>query len=232
MKKISILAMGVGSALLTSCGTTGLNALGTLGQVMNGQQTATTGTNNGQQGGNILTDILGAATNGQTIGNVLGSVLGTTKMTAQQLVGTWTYAQPGVAFTSDNLLAQAGGEVAAQTIKQKVEPMYQKVGIKSSNTKIQFNRDGTYVALIAGKQLSGNFSFDEKSQKLVLSSLLLNLTCYPKRNSDGIALLFESSKLLTLLQTMSALSGNTSLQTIGDISKNYDGVRIGFDMKK
>ena len=73
MKKISILAMGVGSALLTSCGTTGLNALGTLGQVMNGQQTATTGTNNGQQGGNILTDILGAATNGQTIGNVLGS---------------------------------------------------------------------------------------------------------------------------------------------------------------
>jgi hypothetical protein len=30
---------------------------------------------------------------------------------------------------------------------------------------------------------------------------------------------------------MSALSGNTSLQTIGDLAGNYDGVRIGFDMK-
>lgn len=31
---------------------------------------------------------------------------------------------------------------------------------------------------------------------------------------------------------MSALSGNANLQTIGDLSKKYDGVRVGFDMKK
>jgi hypothetical protein len=30
---------------------------------------------------------------------------------------------------------------------------------------------------------------------------------------------------------MSALSGNANLETIGELSKNYDGVRLGFDMK-
>lgn len=31
---------------------------------------------------------------------------------------------------------------------------------------------------------------------------------------------------------MASLSGNTTVSTIGDLSKNYDGVRIGFDLKK
>lgn len=221
MKKFMILALAAATMMLTGCGS--------LGQVLT--QPGTTTTNGTTTTGNILGDILDAAANGQTIGNVLGSVLGTTVMTKQQLIGTWTYSQPGVAFTSDNLLAQAGGEVAASTIKQKVLPIYQKVGIKSSNTQVQFKQDGTYVAVIAGKQLSGNYTFDEKTQKITMSSLLLNMNCYAKRNSDGIALLFEGSKLLTLLQTMSALSGNTSVQTIGDLSKNYDGLRLGFDFK-
>ena len=233
MKKIALFSLAAaGTMMLASCGSAA--ALGALGQVVAasaGQQTGTTTGTTQSTTGSILGDILGAATNGQTIGNVLGSVLGTNTMTAQSLIGTWTYAQPGVAFTSENLLAQAGGEVAAATIKEKVLPIYQKVGIKSSNTQVQFKEDGTYVAVIAGKQLSGNYTFDTKTQQVVLSSLLLNLTCYAKKNSDGIALLFESTKLLTLLQTMSALSGNTSLQTIGDLSKNYDGLRLGFDFK-
>jgi len=233
MKKLFIFAIAAaGTMMLSSCGTAALGALGQVVASSTGQQTTgTTGTTQTSTTGNILGDILGAATNGQTIGNVLGSVLGTNTMTQQNLIGSWTYSQPGVAFTSDNLLAQAGGEVAATTIKQKVEPMFKKVGIKSSNTKMQFNEDGTFVASIAGKQLSGNYTFDAKTSQVVLSTLLLNLTCYAKRNSDGIALLFESTKLLTLLQTMSALSGNTSLQTIGDLAKSYDGLRLGFDFK-
>lgn len=232
MKKISIFAIAAaGTMMLCSCGSAGLAALGQVVAATAGQQTTgTTGTTQTSTG-SILGDILGAATNGQTIGNVLGSVLGTNTLTQQQLIGTWTYSQPGVAFTSDNLLAQAGGEVAATTIKQKVEPMYKKVGIKSSNTKMQFNQDGTFVALIAGKQINGNYTFNEQTSQVVLQTLLFNMNCYAKRNSDGIALLFESSKLLTLLQTMSAMSGNSTLGTIGDLSKNYDGLRLGFDFK-
>ncbi len=34
------------------------------------------------------------------------------------------------------------------------------------------------------------------------------------------------------MQMATALSGNTTLQTVGDLSKSYDGLRIGFDMKR
>ena len=43
---------------------------------------------------------------------------------------------------------------------------------------------------------------------------------------------FESKKLLNILQVAGAMSGNANLQTITDLSKNYDGVRLGFEMYK
>jgi len=45
-----------------------------------------------------------------------------------------------------------------------------------------------------------------------------------------LALTFESKNLLKVLQAAAALSGNSTLQTVGDLSKQYDGVRLGFEM--
>jgi len=209
MKKFFI-SMAVGALLVCGCG---MNGMGT-GMLSGGQNANTT------------------ANTGATIGNILQSVLGgNSKLTQQQLVGTWTYTRPGCAFTSEKLLAQAGGEVVASEIKTKLQPSYQKVGITSSNTQVTFNQDGTFSAKIAGKNWTGKYTFDAANSKVTMQGLLLNINCYAKRNSDGIGLLFESKKLLTLLQTMSALSGNQTLQDVGELSKNYDGVRLGFDMK-
>lgn len=206
MKK-TLISLAAATLILVSCGPNGLGSLGTLGTL-----------------GQIATD-------GQTVGNILQSVLGTNKITAQNLIGNWSYSGPGCAFTSEQLLAQAGGEVVAAEIKSKLQPTFNQLGISSSNTKISFKQDGTYTATIAGRQLSGNYTFDASTSKVNLKGLILNINCYAKKNSNGIALLFESSKLLTLLQTVSALSGNATLSTIGDLSKSYDGVRLGFDFK-
>lgn len=196
--------------------------------------TQTTGSNTSGSSaadGGVLGGILSSVGNAETMGNVLQSVLGLDKVTKENLIGTWTYYQPGCAFTSQNLLAQAGGEAVASTIRQKLSGYYGTVGIKSSNTKITFNQDGTFAATIAGKSWQGNYTFDASTYKITLSGLLLNVNCYAKRNSTGIGILFEGKKLLTLMQTMATLSGNQTAQTIGDLSKNYDGLRIGFDMK-
>jgi uncharacterized lipoprotein NlpE involved in copper resistance len=220
MKKIFI-SMTAAVMMLCGCGTSGnMNTLGNavLTDVLTGGQTAN-GTN--------------AATNtGAAVGNILQSVLGgNNKVTQQNLIGTWKYSQPGCAFTSDKLLAQAGGEVVASEIKGKLQPAYQKAGIKAANTTVTFNADGTFSAKIAGKSLSGNYTFDESTSKITMQGLLLNINCYAKKNTSGIGILFEGKKLLTLMQTLATLSGNQTAQTIGDLSKNYDGLRIGFDMK-
>ena len=58
------------------------------------------------------------------------------------------------------------------------------------------------------------------------------MNCYTKREMNGISILFEGKKLLSLLQTLAAFSGNQNLETVSEISKNYDGVRVGFDMNR
>ena len=175
--------------------------------------------------------MLSAISNGSVV-NAITSVIGMDKVSASGLIGTWSYMGPGCAFTSKNLLAKAGGEVAAGQIEEKLLPYYQQVGISSSNTYITFKEDGTFSSKIDGTPFSGRYTFDESSQKITMKGLLLSVNCYTKREISGISILFEANKLLTILQTMAALSGNKDMQAIGDLSKQYEGVRVGFDMKR
>ena len=93
--------------------------------------------------------------------------------------------------------------MVAAEIKSKVKPYYDKVGVSSSNTQVSFGEDGRFSAVIAGKQFSGTYTYDEKQSKISMKSLLFTVNCYPKRNANSI----------------------------GELAKQYVGVRIGFDMK-
>ena len=225
MKKIFLFAAAA-ALMMTGCGTnSSLNQMGSavLTDVLTGGQTGATTTTTTTNTGNA-------------VNTVLQSVLGITgtKVSKQNLIGTWKYSQPGCAFTSEKLLAQAGGEIVASNVKTKLQPTFQKVGINASNTQVTFNQDGTFSAKVAGKAWSGTYTYDEKTCKITMSGLLLNINCYAKLNVNGIGLLFEGKKLLTMMQTMSALAGgqNGTLNTIGDIASSYDGLRVGFDMTK
>lgn len=175
---------------------------------------------------------LGGIVNGTTVGNVLVSVLGIDKVSATTLVGTWDYYQPGCAFTSKDLLSKAGGEVAAAQIKQKLASQYKALGINTVNTQVTFSEKGEFTMQFAGKKFGGTYTYDEANDKISMKATFFTLNCYTKRHTKGISLLFEASKMLKIMQMATAMSGNTSLETVGELSKNYDGLRIGFDMKR
>lgn len=168
---------------------------------------------------------------GNVLGNIFSSVIGLDKLTQKSIIKTWKYNGPGVAFTSENLLAKAGGEIAANKIEESLSEHYNKLGMSASNTYIEFKEDGTFAAKIKGKSWNGTYTFSESDGQIQLHGLLLNLNGYLKKEANGISLLFESKKLLTLIQTMSALSGSQQASAISEIAKNYDGVRLGFDLK-
>ena len=192
--------------------------------------TMMTGTN-GQSG----TQQTGGINTGDAVSvleSILGNVLGLNKLTEADLYGTWKYSQPGCAFTSDNALAKAGGAVAAQRVKTQLKEYYDKVGIKSSNTQFTFKEDKTFTAKVDGKSFSGQYVFDPAEGKLTLQSLLLTVPCYVERSGNTIGIMVESQRLMQILQTIAQLSGDQSLQAIGEISKNFDGVRLGFEMTK
>ncbi|MBR5102692.1 MAG: DUF4923 family protein, partial [Muribaculaceae bacterium] len=144
----------------------------------------------------------------------------------------WHYSSPGCAFTSENLLAKAGGAAAAGNIKEKLAPTYQAIGINSNNTQFSFDENNNFSAKINGIPLSGTYTFDPSTSKITLQTMLLSISGNVTRTTNGIGLMFESKKLLTVLQTLGKVSGNSTLNTVGELSKNFDGVRLGFDLAK
>ncbi len=207
----------------TSTSSIGSAVSGILGNLLGGgssSSSSTSSSSSSSTAGNVITSILN---------NVIGS---STFKQADLCANTWKYSSPGCAFTSENLLAKAGGELVSSKIESQLSTYYQKVGFSSSNTYFKFNTDGSFESKIDGKSWKGTYTFDESTHAIKLKGLLLSISGYATKKTNGISLLFESKKLLTLLQTLASLSGNSTLTTIGSLSKNYDGVRIGFDMTK
>ena len=189
------------------------------------------GVNGGSQMGGTTTNNSGSSIGSNALGGLLDLVVGSVKLSQADIIGKWSYVEPACAFTSENLLAKAGGSVAAKTVNEKLLPVYNSLHISSGTTQLTFRENGQFTGKIGGFPMSGTFTFDA-ANGLVKMKSLTTFTAHLTRSTHGMNFTFESKKILTLLQTVSALSGNTSLSTIGDISKQFSGVRLGFAMKK
>lgn len=211
MKKMMMAA--VAALMLQSCGMTN------------------PGVNGGSQMGGTTTNNSESSIGSNALGGLLDLVVGSVKLSQADIIGKWSYVEPACAFTSENLLAKAGGSVAAKTVNEKLLPVYKSLHISSGNTQLTFNENGQFTGKIGGFPMSGTYTFDA-ANGLVKMKSLTTFTAHLTRSTQGMNFTFESKKILTLLQTVSALSGNTSLSTIGDISKQFSGVRLGFAMKK
>ena len=203
-------------------------------------------TNSGYSAGSVVAGVLGGLLGGGTttgssstgssiISGILNNVIGSATFSQADLCAhTWKYSKPGCAFTSENLLAKAGGEIAANKIEEDLSKYYSKFGFSNSNTYFTFKTDGTFAAKIDGKSWNDTYTFDEKTHAIQLKGLLLSASGFATRTANGISLLFEQKKLLTLVKTLSKLNltGSTTMSAVSSIVDNYDGVRIGFEMTK
>lgn len=204
---------------------------------------AATSTSTTSNAGSAVAGILGAVLGGNSnssssagssiINGILNNVIGSGTFSKQDLCAhTWKYSKPGCAFTSENLLAQAGGEIAANKVEEKLSEYYSKFGFSSSNTYFTFKTDGTFAAKIDGKSWQGNYTFDEKTHAIQMKGLILSMSGYATKTANGISLLFDQKKLLNLIKTIGSLKGNSTLSALGTIANNYDGMRVGFEMTK
>lgn len=201
--------------------------------------TAATTSNAGSAVAGILGAVLGGNSNSSSsagssiINGILNNVIGSGTFSKQDLCAhTWKYSKPGCAFTSENLLAQAGGEIAVNKVEEKLSEYYSKFGFSSSNTYFTFKTDGTFAAKIDGKSWQGNYTFDEKTHAIQMKGLILSMSGYATKTANGISLLFDQKKLLNLIKTIGSLKGNSTLSALGTIANNYDGMRVGFEMTK
>lgn len=230
--KLSVAAFAATALMLTSCGTTGSTLLQNMAAGMNTTQDATTTT--------TMTTTTSTSSDSSTglaslLGNILTSVLGgSSELTEADLVGTWKYQGADCVFESENFLLKAGGEVASTKIETKLNETLAKVGIASGTCSFTFNEDKTYTATFGSRALTGTYSLDTENKKLTMTYLsgLGTITPNIVQSGSHISLLYDADKLLTMLQAMAALSGNTNLQTLSSLVSSYDGLMVGMELAK
>lgn len=175
----------------------------------------------------------GTASSG--LGNLLGALLGnSSEVKKADLIGTWNYEAPDCRFESENLLKQAGGEIAAKQVEAKLSEAFSKVGIVKGTCKLEFTENGTCKVIMGGHTINATYVFDEATRQLTLSTAfgLANMTGTVYKSGKKISVLFDGQKLLTLISWAGSLSSSTTVKSVSSILGSYDGMLVGLELVK
>ena len=183
-----------------------------------------------------LKDLLKKATGSSIVQDVVESVTGVSLQA--DIKGTWDYSGVAVKLVSEDLLKNAAAGVAAGQIEDKLDGYVQKVGIKPGAFGFIFSEDNTFTTTFKGKNIPGTYTLDEQTKTLTLTygktSFMKGFTMTASVNitSSQLDLMFNADKLLDFIGKVSTSSGNSTLAAISAIAQQYDGMKLGFELKK
>lgn len=189
-----------------------------------------------------LSSLLKSATSSSTLSSIIDGVISTDDISVADLEGTWSYTGPAVSFASEDLLEKAGGSVVTSQIEEELEPYYEKAGL--TGMTFVFDSEGNVtVTLKSGKTISGTVTEGDTSGTMVFNfasslskissklSSVGNLTAYVTKGTS-LSIMFDASKLQTVVSTLSSLTSNSTLSTLSSLLSSYDGVYAGFKFSK
>lgn len=184
-----------------------------------------------QAGAQTLGDVLGALSN-DNVASSLTSVFSSNKQaTAEKLIGTWSYTEPAIVFTSNNLLAKAASKIAANKVESKIQEQLSKYGIAPGTFSMTFNEDGTFTETLKGKTTQGTWTIQDS--KLVLSIVGVKaLSITTQIDGKDLQFVTDATKLLNLFKTLGAKSSNSSIKTAASLMKSVNGMQAGITLRK
>ena len=184
-----------------------------------------------QAGAQTLGDVLGALSN-DNVASSLTSVFSSNKQaTAEKLIGTWSYTEPAIVFTSNNLLAKAASKIAANKVESKIQEQLSKYGIAPGTFSMTFNEDGTFTETLKGKTTQGTWTIQDS--KLVLSIVGVKaLSITTQIDGKDLQFVTDATKLLNLFKTLGAKSSNSSIKTAASLMKRVNGMQAGITLHR
>lgn len=181
-----------------------------------------------------LGDVLNAigSQQGSDIAQGLTSIFSSDKQaTAEKIVGTWSYTEPAIVFTSDNILAKAASKIAANKVEKKLQEQLSKYGIQPGTFTMTFNEDGTFTETLKGRKTQG--TWEVKDSKLILSIAGVKaLSITTQIDGKDLQFVTDATKLLNLFKTIGAKSSNQNIKTIASLMKSVKGMQAGITMRK
>lgn len=190
---------------------------------LKGDSTSTAGSQSA--GGGVL----------DAIGGVVSNVLANAKFSVDDLVGTWTYTSPAVSFKSDNALKNIGGAGAATAVESKLEPYYKRLGF--NKTTLTVADDHSFTMKMGALSLSGTIEKDDSG------NLTFNFSAFKKVSLGKVAahatkvgntlnLTFDATRMIELLTKVSSVLNVSSLNAVTSLLSSYDGIYMGFKLKR
>lgn len=187
-----------------------------------------------------LSDILGkvssaasSATSGNSTLNALTNIISSKLIpTSSQILGTWTYQEPAIMFTSSNALKSAASSLVSKTIETKLQSYLTKVGITKGNLSVTFNSDKSFVVNRKSKKVaSGTYTIDSNGDVTLKFKGRKNASkVTPQLDNGTLVIVMDATKLKTFMQNIG--SNVSQLSSIVSIMKSMDGMKVGVRLSK
>lgn len=183
-----------------------------------------------------LTDILGSVlggggSTGDLVSNLTSVFSSKKQATKDKIIGTWSYTEPAIVFTSDNLLAKAGAKIAANKLESNLQEQLSKYGIKPGAFTMTFKEDGTFTETINGKTTSGKWTVEDSKLQLTIGGMKA-FAITTQIDGKDMQFVTDATKLLNLFKTLGAKSSNSQIKTVTTLMKSVDGMQAGITMHK
>ena len=179
----------------------------------------------------ILGEVLGGGSTNDVASGLTTVFSSKKQATAQNIVGTWTYTEPAIVFTSDNLLTKAASKIAANKVENKIREQLSKYGIKPGTFSITFKEDGTCTEVINGKTMNGKWTVADSKLKLTIGGVKA-LSVTTQIDGKDMQVVTDATKLLNLFKTLGAKSSNANIKTVASLMKSVKGMQAGITLRK
>lgn len=168
------------------------------------------------------------------LSNIIEGVLTKSDINVSDLEGEWTVNGSAVSFKSENALAKAGGVAAAATIESKLDPYYKQYGL--TGALFNFDKNGNFSLKVKTYNITGTVvKNDDKSFEFTFKALgipLGSFTAYIQKSPTNLDIMFDATKLKSLIAGIAKFSGSSMAQTASALLDSYDGLCVGFSLKK
>lgn len=203
-------------------------------EVGNTAKTATETSSSSRGGllGGIISAIGGGSKEGSLLSG-LSTIFDATKgATKDRIIGSWTYSEPAVVFSSKNVLSSIGGKVAAQAIEKKLQTQFDKAGIKKGMMTMTFDKDGKFTQVIGKHTSSGTYTINDHNVVLNYGGKIKQIVGTTQLDGNDLLIVMDASKLLKYANVLGSLTGSSALKSLGSAVSSLDGMEVGLKLNK
>lgn len=155
--------------------------------------------------------------------------------TAKKIVGTWSYSEPAIVLSSDNVLSSAAAKTAASKIESTLQTQLEKYGITEGALTLTFKSDNTFTSTLNSKTVSGTWEITDGTLNLTFSGSK-TVAVETQISGSTLQIVTDADGLLSLIQgvasTAASASSSSSLSTITSLMSKVDGMQVGLSFTK